>query len=238
MHTHSAPDRKARSVLTRQQLRRALKPAWWVWRRTTPIGGNWGYDRGRPIDRQYIETFLSTHRTDINGRVLEIKEPLYARRFGTGVTTLDILDIDPANPHCTIVADLADARTVPDASYDCCIVTQTLQYIYDVPSAVRELHRILADNGVLLVTVPAVTHIDPRTKTKDYWRFTADSCERLFRDAFGEANVTVGSFGNVLAAIAFLHGLAREELTRTELDANDPLYPVVVTVRAVKRGRL
>jgi hypothetical protein len=38
----------------------------------------------------------------------------------------------------------------------------------------------------------------------------------------------------VLAAIAFLHGLALEEVDRTAFDVHDPAYPVVVCVRAMK----
>ena len=38
----------------------------------------------------------------------------------------------------------------------------------------------------------------------------------------------------MLAAIAFLHGLAASELRRKELDYRDPDYEVVITLRAVK----
>jgi hypothetical protein len=41
-----------------------------------------------------------------------------------------------------------------------------------------------------------------------------------------------GSHG--IAAIAFLHGLGTEEFRQTELDYHDPLYPVTITVRAMK----
>ena len=44
------------------------------------------------------------------------------------------------------------------------------------------------------------------------------------------------SHGNGLVACAFPHGLDAEELTRAELDAQDPEYPVPITIRAVKRG--
>ena len=40
--------------------------------------------------------------------------------------------------------------------------------------------------------------------------------------------------GNVLAGAAFLYGMAVHELTREELDAHDPYFPVVYTIRAVK----
>jgi hypothetical protein len=40
----------------------------------------------------------------------------------------------------------------------------------------------------------------------------------------------------VLAAVAFLEGLAAEELTAAELAVHDPDYPLVVVGRAVKRA--
>jgi SAM-dependent methyltransferase len=219
----------------RHRLRRALRPAWLgTLRRTTPISSCWGYDRGRPIDRYYIDHFMAAHREVITGRVLEIKEPLYTRRFGSAVVQADVLDIDAENPHATLIADLADARVAPSAAFDCCIVTQTLQYVYDVSAAVRELHRMLTPGGVLLATVPGMTRLDPRATYPDFWRFTPDSCARLFGDVFGPSAVTVEGYGNVLSSIAFLEGIAQEELSAAELGLNDSQFPLVVTVRAVK----
>jgi hypothetical protein len=40
--------------------------------------------------------------------------------------------------------------------------------------------------------------------------------------------------GNVLAATAFLYGLAAEELSREELDHLDLRYPVTIGIRATK----
>lgn len=219
----------------RQRLRRALRPAWMgTLRRTTPISAHWGYDRGRPIDRYYIERFVRAHRADVRGAVLEVKEPLYTGRYGDAVSRVDVLDLSASNPHATIVADIASLAPVPHGIFDCCLITQTLQYVFDPRAAVDALHRVLRPGGVLLVTVPALTRHDPLADYPDYWRFTVDSCARLFGAVFGPSNVEVRSAGNVLASVAFLEGLAQEELTPAELDANDPLFPLVITVRAVK----
>jgi hypothetical protein len=56
----------------------------------------------------------------------------------------------------------------------------------------------------------------------------------LFHEFFPAENVKVDARGNVLAAIACLHGLASEELRRQELDYHDPDFQVLVTIRAVK----
>jgi hypothetical protein len=72
----------------------------------------------------------------------------------------------------------------------------------------------------------------------DYWRFTDASARRLFGDVFGTENVIVETRGNVLAACAFLHGLANHELTKSELDYTDIDYQMLITVRAVKNAKV
>ena len=45
---------------------------------TEPVSRLFGYDRGTPVDRYYMEKFLGGHSADIRGRVLEIGEsPLH-----------------------------------------------------------------------------------------------------------------------------------------------------------------
>jgi SAM-dependent methyltransferase len=227
----------ARRQQALQLLHRLRRPAWFgTLRRTTPVSDVWGFDRGLPVDRYYIEQFLDAQRADIRGRVLEVRDAAYTRRFGSGVARSEVLDINPANPRATIVADLAAADAVPSAQFDCFILTQTLQFIYDARSAIGHARRLLEPGGVLLATVPATSRLAPRIGLAgDYWRFTPAACARLFGDTFGPEQVAVRSYGNVLAGMAFLAGLAAEELSRRELDSHDPYFPLVVAVRAVKQ---
>jgi SAM-dependent methyltransferase len=204
-------------------------------RRTTPHSDRWGFDRGTPVDRYYIDRFLEAHGADVRGRVLEVKDSGYTRRYGSAVVRADVLDVDASNAAATVVADLTAADHVPTGSYDCFILTQTLHFIYDMPAAVRHAHRILAPGGVLLATLPCVSRVLPSDAGyDDYWRLTAPSASRLFGDVFGPEGVEVHSHGNVLACVAFLSGLAWEELPRRKLDVRDAHFPLLVTVRAVK----
>jgi SAM-dependent methyltransferase len=204
-------------------------------RRTTPVSEHWGFDRGTPIDRYYIERFIAEHSSDIRGRVLEVKDRLYTTRFGTEVSHSDVLDLDRSNPDATVIADLTDARDVPADRFDCFVLTQTLQFIFPVDAAIREAHRLLRPGGVLLATVPAVSRIDRHAGVDgDFWRFTTASCHRLFGSVFGEERVQVRAYGNVLAAIGFLTGLAREDLSDPELDVEDERFPVIVAIRGIK----
>jgi SAM-dependent methyltransferase len=201
-------------------------------RRVKPISGQFGFDRGRPIDRYYIENFLARHADDIQGRVLEIMNDSYTRKYGAGqVEISDVLDVAEDNPNATIVADLNHADHVQSDTFDCIIFTQTLQLIYDTRAAIRTLHRILKPGGVVLATFPGIS----QAKGGDwYWRFTPQSARRLFEEVFSGSNVEVETHGNVLAAISFLHGLAVEELRHQELDRVRPGYDVSITLRAVK----
>ncbi|MGZ5826739.1 MAG: class I SAM-dependent methyltransferase, partial [Croceibacterium sp.] len=201
--------------------------------RTRPISWHHGYDRGRPIDRYYIENFLAQNSAEIRGRVLEIGDPAYSREFGSGIIQQDILHVREGHPGATITGDLARPGLLPESAFDCMIVTQTLNHVYDMSAAVRELHRGLRPGGVLLVTVPGVASIDRNENAETwYWSMTGRAVERLFGEVFGKDNVEVTVHGNVFAATCFLHGLAVEEVEEGWLDKFDASYPLIVTVRA------
>jgi hypothetical protein len=217
----------------RARLRRITRPArMGSLRRTQPLSQRYGFDRGQPVDRYYIETFLSASAGDVRGRGLEIKTSAYLRRYDSGLTRCDVLDIDTINPEATVVADLSAAVNVPEELFDVFILTQTLHNIYDIHSAVWHSHRILRRGGVLLATIPTVSRVDRNLQETDFWRMTPVACARLFGDVFGPENVTITSYGNVLSATAFLMGIAAEELRREELDERDPFFPVLVAIRA------
>jgi SAM-dependent methyltransferase len=201
-----------------------------------PVSRIWGYDRGLPIDRHYIEGFLERHSADIGGRVLEVGDDAYTRRFaGHEVVSSDVLHVSNGNPRATIVADLTHAEHIPGERFDCIILTQTLHLIYDLRCAIAALKRILRPGGVLLATLPGITRISQvEWPGSWFWSLTDASARRLFEEAFDEGNVTIESHGNVLAAAAFLYGLAVQDVGAAELDPHDPDYQVIIAVRAVK----
>ena len=211
-----------------------------------PVTRDFGMSRGTPIDRHYIEGFLarqvkgSDGSGPIRGRVMEIQDSVYARKFGDpeDVTQIDVLDIAEDNPKATLVADLADGRGLASGAFDCIICTQTLLLIYDVRSAVATLHRILRPGGALLATVPGISQIcrPEMGLWGDHWRFTTASLERLLAEHFEPSQVTVESHGNVFSTSAFLYGLAAEDLRPEELDVHDPDYQLIVSARATKRA--
>jgi SAM-dependent methyltransferase len=206
-------------------------------RRTAPISDDWGFDRGTPVDRYFIHRYLATNASYITGDTLEIDTDEYTRRYGGDrVRKRDVLHLTDYLPGITIVGDLTDGRTISSDAFDCVIVTQTLQLIYDPGAAVRTLHRILKPGGVALCTVPGISKMtaDEDEKWGYFWGFTSLSSRRIFQAHFGEEQVEITTYGNVLTASAFLYGLAAEELSEDELVRTDPDVQLLIGIRATK----
>jgi SAM-dependent methyltransferase len=200
-----------------------------------PISKSYGFDRGQPVDRYFIEGFLKENSRYIRGTCMEVMDSAYVEQFGHHVTRVDVLDIDPDNPKATIHGDLRRLEAVPDDTYDCFIVTQVFHYIDDVEAAVRETARILKPGGTALVTLPSLHEMEP--ERPHYWKFSASSARYLFGKYFPEGHLEIRSVGNVMTGIAAWVGLAREDLRTKQLERNDPAYASTVTVRATKPAR-
>lgn len=203
---------------------------------TGPLSNYYGMDRGEPLDRYYVEKFLGQHKESVKGSCLEVLNNPYTLKYGgEKVTKSDILDIEETNREATIIDDLRHLTKIADNTYDCIILTQVLQFIDDLDAAISECHRILKDNGVLLVTLPSVSRIDCSSGISgDYWRFTTASAKYLFEKKFKPEKIYIHSQGNARAGIYFYAGLSQEDTSAKVLDANDPNFPLIVTVKATK----
>jgi SAM-dependent methyltransferase len=229
----------ARHWLRRQPLRvwRLLCGDASFFRRTTPVDVHWGGKRGTIVDRYYVEQFLARHAEDVRGHVLEFGSDSYTRKFGGDkVTNVDVLDLGVENPGASIIADLNHADWLPSDTFDCIVCTQVLPLIYDLRAAIRTLYRILKPGGILLLTSPGIQKISRGDMEigGDYWRFTTLSMRRLFEEVFPSDSIEIEASGNVLAAVAFLHGLAVEDLRRKDLEHRDPDFLVSIAMRAVR----
>lgn len=207
-------------------------------RQREPISRNFGYERGNPVDRPYMERFLGDHAADIKGRVLEVGDNTYTMRFGgRAVEKSEVLHVDPDAPNATYCTDLTTGEGIPDGIFDCIVLTQTLHLLYDFKQAVATLERLLKPGGVLLLTVPGVSSIDRGEWGETwYWSFTPASLRRLMSDAFGPEAVAITCYGNVLTATAFLYGLAEADLMPEDYAHQDPQYPVIVAARVQKQA--
>lgn len=237
-------------------------PKWHNLRSTKPISQVFGFDRGTPIDRIYTNDFLSANAHFIQGRVCEIAENTYTKAFGSNITQSEILHYTKDNKNATIIGDLTEHSTLPQGILDCFVCTVTLNFIYDYKAAIKGIYLMLKSNGgggitnSMCETSPTNQSINPSARPSstalitvaglvqisqydcerwgDYWRFTDMGIKRDFEEVFGEGNVEVSTYGNVLSATAELQGIAAEELKHDELFYNDPRYPVLITIVAKK----
>lgn len=225
--------RKFRILLTRTFIPKA---SYFLFRSPTrslkPLSDHFGYDRGTPVDRYYIEEFLEQNSRMITGICLEIHDTAYIQKFGQGVVQADALDVDSRNKQAKIIANLKHMSQLSDNTYDCLVVTHTLGMIDDFQAAIRECYRILKPGGAMLVTLAAFNKVE--YPDSNFWRFTTASAKYAFGQVFNPAQVTVASYGNVFAGQAFWVGAAQEDLTSRELAYNDPAYPIVISVVAQK----
>lgn len=203
---------------------------------TKPISKYYGFDRGAPIDRFFIEDFLKRNKDHIQGACLELLNNSYTKKFGNErVLKSDILDIDITNKDATIIDDLRKLETIKDNSYDCIILTQVLQFIDDVDIAIAQCYRILKQNGTLLITLPSISRIDCISGVEgDFWRFTQASAKYIIEKKFESRKTLIESSGNARLGIYFYAGLSIEDISKRILKKNDPNFPLIITIRAIK----
>lgn len=204
--------------------------------RPTPFSNNFGYERGGPVDRYYIEHFLEENKAFIRGHVMEIGDNDYTMAYGgEAVVKSDILHMDASNPKATLIGDLSHADHLAPEQFDCIVLTQTLQLIYDFQAAVRQCHRLLKKGGTLLLTVPGISQIDyGQWGDTWYWSFTGKSIQKLLTESFSTTETFVSTHGNVQTATAFLYGMGKPEIDDAIMDRHDPHYQLIITARATK----
>jgi glycosyltransferase involved in cell wall biosynthesis len=204
--------------------------------RVAPFSNDFGYDRGGPIDRYYIENFLHQNRKSISGRVLEIGDNEYTLRFGEqNKLQSEILHVDSNNDKATIIGDITNLPQIPTGIFDCIILTQTLHLIYDFKKALDTCYRILKPGGVLLMTVPGISQVD-KGLWKDYWlwSFTDTAMRKVMKETFNGSAIDIQTYGNVKVASCFLYGMGLPEIDMKSLNYHDPQYQVIISVKAVK----
>lgn len=199
-----------------------------------PLSDNYGFDRGTPVDRRYIETFLHARRDAIHGSVLEVGDNTYTTKVGgTRVSESIVVDIDATNRNANLTADLEQPRSLPIDAYDCIILTQTLHILRRPGSCIENCYEALRSGGMLLATAPSVSRRSPTYPDGDFWRFTEAGMAELFTRHW-PGDFSVGAFGNLRACVAFLIGEVVEDLPATLLDEREARFPLTVVVEANK----
>lgn len=147
------------------------------------------------------------------GRLLDLgcgKVPLYGayRALATEVSCVDWQD----DQHVDLVCDLSLPLPLADGAFDTLIVSDVIEHLPDPALAWREMARLLAPGGSLLLNVPFLypIHAHPH----DHFRYTCFALERFARDSGlelrlleplgGLIEVLADTFGKVLARLPLL----------------------------------
>jgi SAM-dependent methyltransferase len=200
-----------------------------------PLSDDYGFDRGTPLDRWYIERFLAQHREAIRGSVLEVGDPKYCAQFGEGhISKATIVDVDSSNPQATLIADLAEPGSLPADAYDCIILTEVLHLVASPDVCIQNCGTALRGGGSLLVTVPALKRVSPSHPRSDFWRFTPPGLALLLHRHW-QGPVSVTSFGNLRVCVGFLLAHVVEDFGEDDLAPNDARFPVTVAANAQKQ---
>lgn len=202
---------------------------------TMPVSRLFGYDRGTPIDRYYMENFLQAECSELRNvpRTIEVGESTYSEKYMYIDGRNDVLNYGKG-------MDLTKPESLPKAAYDLFICTQVFNFIYDVKAAIRGAFYLLKENGTLLATVAGNISPVSRSDMENYghfWGFTYLAIQRLTSEVFGDGNVRVLPFGNSMAATAFVQGVAIEDLQNWSLwDITDTDYAICIGIVATKNN--
>ncbi len=134
---------------------------------------------------------------------------------------------------CDFDCDIENMRDIQDGSVGSVICMEVLEHVQHPARAVGEIHRVLKDRGIAIVSVPFFTSYHGRSETRDnpiisperggalgnrhsdygdYWRFTHEGIALLFAEA-GFSRVDVypvdGWLLSRLQVLGFYHGLSK-----------------------------
>lgn len=199
---------------------------------TKPVSSKFGLERGKAIDRYYIEHFIEKNRELIHGDCLEIAEDTYTKRYGEDrVNNVYILHIEGWGQNA-IKGNLETGEGIDEGQYDCAIITQTLMFIFDFRKASENIYIMLKKGGNALITVSGISQISRYDADLwgSYYGFHEDTMRAVFEPLFGKENVLVETYGNCKIALAMLCGLCQEDLPEEDFKVKDQDYPVIISV--------
>ena len=196
-----------------------------------PISLQFGTERGTPVDRYYIEKFLSDNKTLIKGDVLEVESAFYTKKYGEDrVKNAIVMDVDAVGAEITFQANLENGSGIRDEVADCFILTQTLMYIFDLKSAAHNICRLLKKGGHVLITCSGLSQNSRRCMDNYgcYFNFNKAVFDRMFESELSMHVLETGSYGNVKTVSAHLNGLCQEDIKKKDFEINDVYYPLIV----------
>ena len=201
---------------------------WGTMRRRFAICEWFGFSRGAPVDRYYLDRFVAEIRERVVGEVLEIGGRSANRElYGfPNVTRYQTLDMRPG-PGVDIVGDAHDPAIHPPDSVDSIVAFNVLEHCEQPWKVVENMRLWLRRGGWAFCMVPNAQRI--HAMPRDYWRALPEAVQWMFRDF---STREIRQYGNPTTVIAAYLGIAAEELSRDELDEIHLDYPVATCISA------
>lgn len=112
------------------------------------------------------------------------------------------IGVDPVENPRAELRGAVEALPVGDASVDVVLCNQVLEHVDDPALALRELYRVVAPGGRLLLTTHGTQVYHP--SPVDYWRWTHAGLEKILRDNGEWASVTVTPASGTTACVTML----------------------------------
>lgn len=203
---------------------------WGDFKRKVPICHACGFTRGTPIDRYYLSKFVAEIQDQVVGNVLEVGGVPKDKEFYDFSQRPEyrVLNLEPG-PGVDLVGDVHNPALIAPDSLDSVVIFNVLEHCYAPWEAVQNIHRWLKVGGKCFCLVPNAQRLHDRPA--DYWRPLPDGISLLFKN-FAKRKLSV--YGNPMSVVGIFHGIATEEMTKEDLDAVHPDYPVITCIVAEK----
>lgn len=203
---------------------------WGDFRRTNPFCQVFGFLRGSPIDRYYLNKFIDKIKPEIVGNILEIGATSEAKEAYqlSDDCAYHVLNIE-AYPGVDIVGDVHDVNLIQPGSFDTILLFNVLEHCYAPWIVIENIYTWLKPGGKCFAMVPGAVRI--HNVPKDYWRPLPEAFTWMLRN-FSQHQIF--AYGNPMTVAASFYGISQEELTTAELDAYHPDFPVAICIAATK----
>jgi SAM-dependent methyltransferase len=134
----------------------------------------------RLVADRVAQTYDSRIKQHVAGRMLDLgcgRVPFYGA-YRDFVTTCTCVDWN-AGDHVDIECDLSAPLPLADGAYDTILLSDVLEHIPDPELLWREIARVIAPGGKVIVNVPFIYSI--HEQPHDYYRYTCYALERFVK---------------------------------------------------------
>jgi hypothetical protein len=191
---------------------------------------------GMSIYSFYADQFLRGYRSELRGRILQIGPTEFSDKVlqESANVMVDRMSLEEFQNVITQNSSTEPAHQI--GTYDCILSTITLSHMFELKRAIALLHRMLKPGGTLLLAEAGIQRVENSElkSNQHYWNFTSLALQCLLGEVFPNDGITIKPYGNVMTAIAALHGLSSGRFKPQDLNFFDRDYEVLIGVCAVK----